>query len=154
MSETDATLFHGDGWEGENPQDFLNKVEHGFNGQVLSKRDKVNRCKLWLKSGSEVKEWFMSLGNEDRASWSQFVLAFELHWPQEVITWKSMAVRGLPIPPVPPNFFLSPPITFYSSAIISNLARSLPTLHDLSHQQYSIADHRRRLHSLAQHRLA
>ena len=93
MSESDATLFHGDGREGENPQDFLNKVERGFDGRVLSERDKVNRCKLWLKSGSEAKEWFMSLGNDDWSSWSQFVLAFELRWPEEVITRKTMAER-------------------------------------------------------------
>src|SRR3981189_2634757 len=62
-----------------------------------------------------------------------------------------VTVRGLPDSPVPPHSFLSFPITSYPSAIISNLLRCLSTLRDLSQTIATIADHRRRPHSLARH---
>ena len=63
-------------------------------------------------------------------------------------------VRGLPVSPAPPHFLLSFPITSYFFAIISNLPRCLSTLRDLSQAIATIADHRRRPHSLARHRPA
>ena len=63
--------------------------------------------------------------------------------------YRPSTVRGLPVSPVPPHSFLSFPITSYSSAIISNLPRCLSSSRDLSQTIATIADHRRRPHSLA-----
>src|SRR3981189_3482403 len=67
---------------------------------------------------------------------------------------KPIHVRGLPVSPVPPHSLLSFPITSYFFAIISNLLRCLPTSRDLSQTIATIADHRRRPHSLTRHRPA
>src|SRR3979490_698423 len=64
------------------------------------------------------------------------------------------SARGLPVPPVPPHFLLSFPITSDPPAILSNLLRCLSTSPDLSQTIATIADHCRRPHSLAQHRPA
>jgi hypothetical protein len=38
MMDSNAVLFYGNDCDGENPQDFLNKVECGFSGKILSEK--------------------------------------------------------------------------------------------------------------------
>jgi len=61
MTDSNAVLFYSNDRNGENPQDFLNKVERGFSGKILSEKDKVHALKLWIKMGSDVKEWWNGL---------------------------------------------------------------------------------------------
>src|SRR3981189_2011989 len=74
-----------------------------------------------LRPNSKV--WFSNLAELN----SKFSLGF------------GKSVRGLPDYPVPPPFLIIFSITFYFSAIISNLPRCLSTLRDLPK---TIADHR------------
>jgi hypothetical protein len=94
MTDSNAVLFYGDDRDGENPQDFLNKVERGFSGKTLLEKDKVHALKLWIKAGSEAKEWWNGLDpTTETDSWAHLVLAFEKRWPEKVATKKTTAEK-------------------------------------------------------------
>ncbi|KAF9540436.1 hypothetical protein CPC08DRAFT_770794 [Agrocybe pediades] len=93
MSNTSGPrMFRGDGSAGdENPQDFINGVERMFllRTTEVPEATKVRTFELYLKSGSVAKAWWLGLKAEEKADWASLRAAFNVRWPEKVVTVKT-----------------------------------------------------------------
>ena len=76
-------IFHGDGCEGENPQNLL----HAFCTEMhsLATMDDKQIAKAfvdYLGASSQADLWFEGLTTATQESWTKLKAKFILHWPQ------------------------------------------------------------------------
>ncbi|PPQ74256.1 hypothetical protein CVT25_012394 [Psilocybe cyanescens] len=74
----------------ENPQDFMNRLERTLIMKTgLTEENKVKLFQLLLKANSPAAAWFSTLASNDKTTFDQLRIAFEVHWPVKPITEKT-----------------------------------------------------------------
>jgi hypothetical protein len=92
MAESTTKLFWGDGeHKDENPQDFMNAVEHSFTSKHnLTNTNRLRQFTLYLKSGSIAKQWWNSLPVEGKDMWAHLQDQFEAKWLEKAVMVKTV----------------------------------------------------------------
>lgn len=75
-------LFYGDGnRKGENPRDFIKKMERMFMKKIFSDSERIKYFQLSLKDGAHAEDWFNNLAKEHTVTWDSLIKAFDKEWP-------------------------------------------------------------------------
>ena len=75
-----VTAFRGDN-EDENPEDFLRAFFRRMGN--CSDETKKSQFPYYLQADSAADDWFADLQDDDKATWSDIVTAFQKRWPRK-----------------------------------------------------------------------
>ena len=83
MPSNNVDIFHGDGREGENPQNFLRAFRREMRSLATTNDKDIAQAFIdYLGAGSQADLWFEDLAQATQESWVQLETAFVARWPR------------------------------------------------------------------------
>jgi hypothetical protein len=83
MPTNNVDIFHGDGREGENPQNFLHAFHREMRSLTTTDNKEIARAFVdYLGASSQADLWFEDLPQATQQSWTLLEVAFIARWPR------------------------------------------------------------------------